>query len=292
MERESPQIPDQIFRLFKATSRDTAHTNISVLFDRKLSMKQGSTQPTRGALDLHCVGNFDMEGQEVDGCGRIATEDLMTYTSSLSPVDAHLKMSRKEACMATLRHIVTEIQVDDILNLDRGDARHSLSHEACSRVESEPQERKAQARRRGNETSSMKRSKSDTVDKSPVELVKATSQLSSSQPLDDTAQARRGRRPEAHTRRAVNNPGEIPVKLAMTESKPFLSSPTCIFDLKSYKACGNHLRVRAAVTAATNHTNPKVAKVHAGKGAPTSTHTRFLQCFIFPFSSRSICCSS
>ena len=45
--------------------------------------------------------------------------------------------------------------------------------------------------------------------------------------------------------------------------------------LKSYKACGNHLRVRVAVTAATNHTNPKVVKVHAGKGAPTHKHASY-----------------
>jgi hypothetical protein len=233
-------------------------------------MKQARTPPTRGALDLHYVGNFDMEGHEVDDCGRIAPEDLMTYTSSLSHVDAHFKMSRKDACMGTLRHTVSEIHVDDILNLDRGDARHSLSHEAC--FESELQERKAPARRRGNETSSTKRSKSDPVDKSPVELVKATSKLSSSQPHDNTAQARRGRRSEAHTGRAVNNPGEAPAKLAMAKSKPLLPSPTCISDLKSYKACGNRLRVRAAVTAATNHTRPKV---HAGKGAPVHKYASY-----------------
>ena len=181
--------------------------------------------------------------------------------------------------MGTLRHTVSEIHVDDILNLDRGDARHSLSHEAC--FESELQERKAPARRRGNETSSTKRSKSDPVDKSPVELVKATSKLSSSQPHDNTAQARRGRRSEAHTGRAVNNPAEVPVKLAMAKSKPLLPSPTCISDLKSYKARaagvhkslpGNHLRVRAAVTAATNHTNPQV---HAGKGAPVHKYASY-----------------
>ena len=215
---------------------------------------------------------------EVDGSGRIAPEDLMTYTSSLSPVDAHLKMSRKQACMGTLRHTwhtVSEIHVEDILNLDRGDARHSLLHEAC--FESEPHERKAQARRRGNEPSStkmsIKRSKSDPVDKSPVELVKATSKLSSRQPHDNTAQGRRGRRSEAHTGRSVSNPGEVPVKLA--KSKPLLPSPTCIFDLKSQKTCGNHLRVRADFTADTNHTNPKVVKVHAGKGAPAHKHASY-----------------
>ena len=236
-------------------------------------MKQARTPPTRGALDLHCVGNFDMEGHEVDDCGRIAPEESMAYASSLSPGDAHLKMSRKEACMGTLRHTVSEIHVDDILNLDRGDARHSLSHEAC--FESEPQERKAPARRRGNETSSTKGSKSDPVDKSPVELVKATSKLSSSQPHDNTAQARRDRRSGAHTGRAVNNPGEVPAKLAMAKSKPLLPSPTCISDLKSYKACGNRLRVRAAFTAATNHTNPKVVKVHAGQGAPVHKYASY-----------------
>ena len=104
-------------------------------------MRHGSTQPTRGALDLHCVGNFDREGQEVDGYAG----DLMIYASSLRPVDAHLKMSRKEACMTTPKHTVSEIHLDDILNPDRGDARQSLSHEAC--FESEPQERKAQATR-------------------------------------------------------------------------------------------------------------------------------------------------
>jgi len=228
-----------------------------------------------------------VEGQEVNGCGRIAPEDLMTYTSSLSPVAvqaAHLKISRKEACMTTLRHTVSEIHVDDILNLDRGDARHSLSHEAC--FESEPQERKAQTRRRGNvnDTSSTKRPKSDTVDKSPVELVKTTGELPSSQPHDNTVQARRDRRSEAHTGRAVNNPGEVPVKLAMAKSKPLLLSPACISDLKSYKACaagvpkslpGTHLRVRAAVTSATHHTNPKVVKVHAGKGAPVHKYASY-----------------
>lgn len=232
------------------------------------SMRHGSTPPTRGALDLHCVGNFDREDQEVD---RYAG-DSGTFASSLRPVDAHLKMSRKEAWMRTPKHTVSESHLYDILDLDRGDARHSLSHEAS--FESEPLARKAQARRRGHDTSSIKRSKSD-----PVELVKATSKLSSSQPHDNTVQARRGRRSEAHTGRSMNNAGDIPVKLAM--AKTLLPSPTCIFDLKSYKACvagvpkclpGNHLRVRAAVTvhtADTNHTNPKVFKVHAGKGTPS-----------------------
>jgi hypothetical protein len=233
-------------------------------------MRHGSTQPTRGALDLHCVGNFDREGQEVDGYAG----DLMIYASSLRPVDAHLKMSRKEACMTTPKHTVSEIHLDDILNPDRGDARQSLSHEAC--FESEPQERKAQATRQVHDTSSIKRSKSD-----PVELVKATSKLSSSQPHDHTVQARSGRRSEAHTKRSrsVNNAGDIPVNLM---AKTLLPSPTCIFDLKSYKACaavvpkclpGNHL---AAVTADTNHTNPpKVFKVHAGKGTPSHKHASY-----------------
>ena len=233
-----------------------------------------------------------MEGQEVDGCGRIAPEDSMAYASSLSPGDAHLKMSRKEACMGTLRHTVSEFHVYGILKMDPGDARHygarrlwrrhSLSHEAC--FESEPQERKAQSRRRGSETSFPKRTKSDPVDKSPVELVKTTGKLPSSQPHDNTVQARRDRRSEAHTGRAVNNPAEVPVKLAMAKSKPLLPSPTCISDLKSYKARaagvpkslpGNHLRVRAAVTAATNHTNPKVVKVHAGKGGPVHKYASY-----------------
>ena len=224
-----------------------------------------------------------MEGQEVDGCGRIAPEDSMAYASSLSPGDAHLKMSRKEACMGTLRHTVSEFHVYGILKMDPGDARHygarrlwrrhSLSHEAC--FESEPQERKAQSRRRGSETSFPKRTKSDPVDKSPVELVKTTGKLPSSQPHDNTVQARRDRRSEAHTGRAVNNPAEVLVKLAMAKSKPLLPSPTCISDLKSYKACANHLRVRAAFTAATNHTNPEVFKVHAGKDAPVQKYASY-----------------
>jgi hypothetical protein len=70
----------------------------------------------------------------------------------------------------------------------------------------------------------------------------------------------------------LNNPGEVPAKLAMAKRKPLLPSPTCISDLKSYKACGNRLRVRAAVTAATNHTNPQV---HAGKGAPVHKYASY-----------------
>jgi hypothetical protein len=156
--------------------------------------------------------------------------------------------------------------------------RHSLSHVVFER---EPHERKAKAIRRGSDTSpfisemiaakiqnrqrwgmSIKRSKSDPlVGESP------TSKMSPGQPHEKTVQARRGSGSEAHIGRTLSSPAEIAVDPSTQEHE------ACAAGVHKCMP-GKHGRVDAAVTAASNHNNPR-GKVHKGTGAPARKHASY-----------------
>jgi hypothetical protein len=204
-------------------------------------------------------------------------EDLKMSFSTFSSASFSRKIRDKSKGISVVTQ-AQEFEVQRKALSSKVIRRHSLSHVV---LESEPHETKAKARRRGSDTSpfisemiaakiqnrqrwgmSMKRSKSDTlVDESP------TSKLSPAQPHEKTVQARRGSGSEAHTGRTLSSPAEIAVDPSTQEHEACAAGvPKCM--------PGKHARVEAAVTAASNHSNPR-GKVHAGTGAPARKHASY-----------------
>ena len=201
----------------------------------------------------------------------------MSTFSSASFSSAKIRVRDKSKGINVVSH-AQEFEVQRKALSSKVNRRHSLSHVV---LESEGHERKAKARRRGSDTSpfisemiaakiqnrqrwgmSMKRSKSDPLfDESP------TSKLSPGQPHEKTVQTRRGSGSEAHIGRTLSSPAEIAVELSTQEHEACEAGvPKCM--------PGKHARVDAAVTAASNHNNPR-GKVNTGTSTPARKHASY-----------------